>query len=415
MAGNPLIEAIRAKLDEMEPEKRQKVLKFGIVGIIAGFMIVLYYATGQEDKKPPPPTEAAAVIELGDSRLQDDMRAEFAKQQEVENASNRSQDQALKEQREKIATQEAQMKAMQTVLESIAARPGLGLPDVATGTGAPSSDPLDWQNGVPPAGVAPAAGPPPAFAGQPGVAPQPPPVPTIEYVGGFARSEGVKKPAGDDSSKKKNPRFYLPPSFMPAKLLTGLAAKTVENSKSNPEPMMLRVQAPAVLPNDVRSQLGGCLVVAHGYGSLASERVEAQTVSISCLDFAGKSMIDSELKGIIVDKDGVKGLAGHPVSKMGTNLARLGFAAAIQGAGAAFATGAQTQTISPLGATSTIDTAQLGRAGAGKGVEKASDEYARIMADLVRQQSPVVEVGPSKDVTVVVTEGTWLEVKSFED
>ena len=46
-----------------------------------------------------------------------------------------------------------------------------------------------------------------------------------------------------------------------------------------------------------------------------------------------------------------------------------------------------------------------------QGVANATQELTRIYADLVRQSSPVVEVGPSKDITVVVTEGVWIEVK----
>lgn len=413
MADNPLINGIRSRLDGMEPDKRQKVIKIAIISAAAAFIVVLYYSTGQEQKKPKPPPEAAKVIELGDARLEDDMRAQFAREREEQNAQNKKQDATLTEQEDRIKRQEAQLKAMQAVLERMAMSPAMGLPNLAGTAGQPSDDPLDWENGQPMAGPRVGTMAPPLAAAAPAAGP--PPAPTVDYVGGIGSERGAKQGPAGDSSKKKNRRFYLPPSFMPAKLLTGLAAKTVESAKSDPEPMMLRVQAPAVLPNEVRSQLEGCLVVGHGFGSLASERVEAQLVSISCLDYEGKSMIDSELRGIVVDKDGVKGLAGHPVSKMATNLARLAFAGAIEGAGAAYAQGAETVSISPLGQTQAIDPDQLGRAGAGRGVQKASDEYARIIAELVRQQSPVIEVGPSKDVTVVVTEGVWLEVKDLEE
>lgn len=408
MADNPLVKSIKEKLDAMEPQKRQKVQRAAIIAGIAGLMVILYYSTGQEAKKPQPAPEAAKVIELGDARLQDDMRATFSKGLEEQTAQNKKLGASVTEQDTKIQAQDAQIRAMQSLLEQMAKGPAMGLPDVATG-GSPSTDPMDWQNGTPSTGGG--SGAPPIPAGTPQ---GPPPPPTVDYIGGVGRETGAKQ-ASADGSKKKGRRFYLPPSFMPAKLLTGLAAKTVENAKSDPEPMMLRVQAPAVLPNEVRSQLQGCLVVGHGFGSLASERVEAQLVSISCLDFEGKSMIDSELHGIVVDKDGVKGLAGHPVSKMATNLARLAFAGAIQGAAAAFGQSATTTSVSPLGQTQTIDPNQLGRAGAGKGVENASNEYARIIADLVRQQTPVIEVGPAKDVTVVVTEGAWLEIKDLEE
>jgi conjugal transfer pilus assembly protein TraB len=200
---------------------------------------------------------------------------------------------------------------------------------------------------------------------------------------------------------------------MPAKLLTGLKAKTVESAREDPEPMLLRIQAPAVLPTEVRAQLQGCFVIAHGYGSLASERVEARLVSLSCVDFEGRSVIEEEIKGILVDQDGVKGLAGHPVTKMGANLSRLFVAGLVEGAGEALAATSSTTSISPLGQTSTIDTDQMGRAGLGRGISAATGELSRIYAELVRQSSPVIEVGPSKAVSVLVTEGVWLEVNDY--
>ena len=416
MAGKDLIAHIRSKLDAMEPAKRINVIRGAVIGGLVTGMVGLYYLTGQDAKKPPPPAETPVGIELGDARLEDDIRAQVAKERLEGDARNTTQDAEIKAQKEKIAQQEAQMAAMQAALEAIAKNPGLGLPDVPAGSdplapngGAPN-DPAQW--GGTPTGAG-------TMSQRPLDPNAPPPAPPpVEFLGsvGRAKPEGVATAApGGDGSKKNVHRFYLPTSFMPAKLLTGLKAKTVDSAKGDPEPMLLRVQAPAVLPNEVRAQLEGCLVVAHGYGSLASERVEARLVSLSCLDFEGKSLIDAELHGIVADSDGVKGLAGHPVAKMGTNLARLAFANAIQGAASAFAQSAQTTSVSPLGQTTSIDPSAIGRAGAGRGVEKGADEYAKIIADLVRQQAPVIEVGPGKDVTVIVTEGTWLEVKDYED
>src|SRR5690606_29848560 len=191
----------------------------------------------------------------------------------------------------------------------------------------------------------------------------------------------------------------------------GLKAKTVESAKEDPEPMLLRIQAPAVLPNEVRAQLQGCFVIAHGYGSLASERVEARLVSLSCVDFEGRSVIEEEIKGILVDQDGVKGLAGHPVTKMGANLTRLFVAGLVEGAGDALAATSSTTSISPLGQTSTIDTSQIGRAGVGRGISNATGELSKIYAELVRQSSPVIEVGPSKNVSILITEGVTLHVQ----
>jgi conjugal transfer pilus assembly protein TraB len=239
----------------------------------------------------------------------------------------------------------------------------------------------------------------------------------VEFVGDIgtlAPPPGVKENTPTDKGGKKNKKFYLPVSFMSAKLLTGLKAKTVDAAKGDPEPVLLRVQAPAVLPNEVRAQLEGCFVVAHGYGSLASEAYEARTVSLNCVDYSGRSVIEADITGYLADKDGSKGLSGLPVSKMGANLARLFLAGLVQGAGNAFQQSAVTTSVSPLGATQTVDSGQLERAGVGRGISQASGELTRVYVDLVRQSSPVIEVGPGKDVTVVITQGVWLEVTDYE-
>lgn len=410
MAFDDLVDRVRNRFDALPANQRERLIKLTMVTVVVCAIIGLYYATGQDEKKPPPAKEELKMIHLGDDRLEDDVRASVEKSRE-ETANNlAAQKKTIDEQREEIDKQKAQMSAMQATLQALAGSPGLDLPDLP-GTGSAPNDSAAWA----PPGV------PAASAGHGGTrssggsSAPPATTPEPQWVGGIGSVKVDPGTGKTDGSKKKKRRFYLSPGFMEARLLTGLKAKTVDSAKGNPEQMMLRIQAPAVLPNDVRAQLEGCLVVAHGYGDLSSERVETRLVSIHCIDYAGKSLIDSELHGIVVDSDAVKGLAGRPVAKWGTNLARLAFANAVQGAGAALGQASQTRSVSPLGQTSTIDPSDVSRAALGAGVEKGADEYARIIADLVRQQSPVVEVGPGKKVTVVVTEATWLEVKDYEE
>lgn len=108
---------------------------------------------------------------------------------------------------------------------------------------------------------------------------------------------------------------------------------------------------------------------------------------------------------------GSRRFGGRPVSKKGANMARLRAAGLAQVARASFQASARTTSISPLGQTTPIDPAQMLRAGTGQGAANATQELTRIYADSVRQSSPVVEVGLSKEVTVVVTEGVWIELE----
>jgi conjugal transfer pilus assembly protein TraB len=201
---------------------------------------------------------------------------------------------------------------------------------------------------------------------------------------------------------------------MEATLLTGIEADTVDDAQSNPEPIVLRVNAPAVLPNFIKADLEGCFVVANAYGKLNKERVETRLVSLSCLSADGHAIIDEKVKGFVSDMDGKRGLAGIVVSKAGSNVARVMAASMVEGFGAALALDGQTISTSPLGTTQTYDPSRVFKAGAGQGIASGASELAKYWLDLAKQSSPVVEVGAAKKVTVFIQEGVWLNVMENE-
>jgi len=217
--------------------------------------------------------------------------------------------------------------------------------------------------------------------------------------------------------KKKGKRFYLPPSFMDAHLLTGLDASTVEGANAHPQPFMIRVQKPAVLPNAIKANLKGCFVVAHGFGALNSERVESRLVSLNCLSDDGQAIIDTKVKGYVADKDGKSGLKGHVVSKQGAHLARVFTAGVIGGFGKVAESNSNTLLIAPSTgvATSVLDPQKMFQAGLGGGISESAKDLKKFYLDLAKQSSPVIEVGPAKKITVVVTEGVWLEIRENEN
>lgn len=388
-----------AKLDGKQRERTVKLV-IGVVGISVAMMA--YFATGQDKKVPPPAKAPAAVINVGEGRMEDDVRAQVEKQRQAQVEYEKKNAEKEAADRQKLEDMKAQLTAINGTLDGMSkgGAPGQGKP-AAGGPGNPPQWPDQWQPGAPGApGGAPGAG---------GV----PPVPVVkELVGGIGTMTGGPSP--DAGKKKAVKKFYLPVGFMPAKLLTGLKAKTVETARNDPEPMLLRVQAPAVLPNEVRAALKGCFVVANGFGSLAAERIEARLVSLNCVDFDDHSVIEAEVKGILVDKDGVKGLAAHIVSKAGTVMARALIAGAFQGAGQALSQSSSTQSVSALGSTTAIQPSQIGNAALGNGLASSANEMSKVFLDLVRQSAPVAEHGADTDCSVFMTEGVWLEIKDLD-
>ena len=85
----------------------------------------------------------------------------------------------------------------------------------------------------------------------------------------------------------------------------------------------------------------------------------------------------------------------------------------VEGTAESLEASAETVSVSALGSTSRVDPSKTGQAGLSRGLANASSELKKIYADLVRQSAPVLETGPGKDVTVVITKGSFLEIKKY--
>ncbi|EGY27057.1 traB pilus assembly family protein [Desulfovibrio sp. A2] len=224
-----------------------------------------------------------------------------------------------------------------------------------------------------------------------------------------ANGEAGAKP----SQKQGAPSFYLPSaSFFPVSLLTGLDAPTGHKAKANPSPIAFRIQDLAWLPNEVRSQVQGCFILAEAVGELSTERVNARGMSLSCADNEGNRVIDQKLLGFVADSDGKAGLRGTVVNKAGKVLAetmKIGF---VQGLAQFFQYNSRDYMTTTQGAvisnpSDNMDKKLMG--GVFSGMGKALDKVADYYMSLAEEIFPVIEVSATRSATFVVTTGT--EVK----
>lgn len=234
----------------------------------------------------------------------------------------------------------------------------------------------------------------------------------LEVIGGIG---GVKPVLAAAEEQPGNRRVYLPVGLMEAALLTGLDALVGNQAQSNPEPVLFRVQAPAVLPNDVRANLQGCFVIGNGIGILAKERVDVRAVTLSCVDKDKHTVIDQPIKGYFVDTDGKKGLSGKVVTRDGALVGRAFAAGLLEGFGSVAQAGAGTQTISPLGSTRIFDTEQALVSGLGQGIGDTASTISEYWLDIAKTISPVIEVGTLKPAVLVIQEGVFLEIKEMNN
>jgi conjugal transfer pilus assembly protein TraB len=233
-----------------------------------------------------------------------------------------------------------------------------------------------------------------------------------QVIGGIeVVSNPAPEPQPQEDKKKEELRVYLPPSFMEGSLLSGLDCPTVESAKKDPMPALIRIKDLAVLPNAVKANLKGCFVIAHGWGSLADERAHLKLVSLSCLDRGGKSVIDQEVDGFVVDSDGKIGLSGTVVAKLGSTIARAALAGFFGGVGDFLKASTTTTQVTAAGTIQSIDTNRLATAGLGGGLSTAANELGKFYMELARQTMPVIEVGATKTITIVISRGVDLVIK----
>ncbi len=237
------------------------------------------------------------------------------------------------------------------------------------------------------------------------------------FIGGISIEKNTVKETEKEVKKenKKKETVYLPPSFMEATLLSGLDAPAMGDALKNPVPVLIRVRDLAILPNDVKADLKGCFVIADGVGSLADERVHLRLISLSCIAKNGQAVIDQKVKGFVVDSDGKIGLRGKVVSKMGSAIARSFLAGLFGGLGDAAKAASTTQSVSALGTTTTINNnwSDIAKAGIGSGISTSFGKVQQFYLKLAEQAIPVIEVGATRNITLVISEGVNLEIKDY--
>ena len=164
----------------------------------------------------------------------------------------------------------------------------------------------------------------------------------------------------------------------------------------------------------MKANLKGCFVIGEGEGELSSERIKMRLVSLSCMDKKGNAVIDQEVQGYVIDEDGKIGLKGHVVAKFGSLVARSMVAGFFGGIGKGVQQSSLDVSVSPEGYVSTTDkTEDVVTAGIGGGIERASRESEKFFLELARETLPVLEVGNSKPVTIVISKGVALEIKNY--
>lgn len=387
--------AIKQWWEDQPSEKRQKTLWIGAMAVVLLIVFLTYYSSGEADRRSEPvKVEVKRQLNLGKDLLEDDITETVKTDLQQQNMLISDLVERQSKSEEFTSFAKGELERLKT--ENAALRE----------SGSTSS--------IPPPESSQSFPTPPSYNAPEGFQGYEPPQEQVqiaaEVIGGVGHSSG--EPFVEKKSESTGETtYYLSPGFMKAKTLHGIEALTTEGALANPEPIMIMVQAPAVLPNDIKAQLKGCFVMGNATGSLAKERIQVQIVNLSCISPDGTAVIDQEVLGYVVDADGKKDLQANIVTKMGQHVWRGFLAGAAGGLGEGFSnSGNQTQ-VTAGGLVQSFDPDELLASSLGSGLKGATDDVKKIFIDLAKQTAPVAESGGAKQIDVVIQQGVELVIR----
>lgn len=197
-------------------------------------------------------------------------------------------------------------------------------------------------------------------------------------------------------------------SFAQGTMISGVEAFTGGTAQSQPQPIVLRLDENAVLPNAANYQIKGCHVLASVWGDMSSERVFGRLATLTCVDTSNRLVLSEEVEGVLIDSDGKNGVRGQLQDRQGAKLARSLLAGFAQGLSSAFGAAQSTVTQTALGATSTLVGGNTLKAGAYEGASTAASQLADFYLKQAEATMPVIAVDAGRKISVLFTKSKSL-------
>ncbi len=204
-----------------------------------------------------------------------------------------------------------------------------------------------------------------------------------------ARTYSVRIPAG---------------SFAEATLLTGVYAPT----EGGVLPVKIRLDAAFIGPNRSRIPIQDAFLIGKATGDANSQRVVVQLDKLSYVAADGRA-VEVPVNGYVTDEDGVQGLGGRYVWRIGEAASVAALAGGISAAADGAAARETVLQINPLGGTTEAVTGDLGKFATARGASKAADEIGKIVSKRLEEIVPAIYVPNGKRITVCLIDGATLD------
>lgn len=173
-------------------------------------------------------------------------------------------------------------------------------------------------------------------------------------------------------------------------------------ANSDPVPVKLRLLDDAHLPNGVKIDLKGSLLIASAYGNISNERVYMRLERLTQVNSKGEA-IETDVVGYVSGEDGKFGVQGSVIDrscKIVKNAAVSGF---LGGAGQVLQAAVSRHPVDSFN-TYSVGT-DIAQQGAASGASSAFDMLAEYYIRRAEQVQPVLQVNAGRIVDITFTHG----------
>lgn len=205
---------------------------------------------------------------------------------------------------------------------------------------------------------------------------------------------------------RKSAKSYFPAGTSSrALIMTGAYAPTGGNATQNAAPILFWVEDVSFLPNDVKGDIIGCLLLGNTIGNKTTQRGDVRLMTASCVNANTDEVIEETIHGYVLGEDGRNGIKGEMIVRSGDALNMALLADIAGGFGRQMQYQSMQTSQSALGTVTTIDPNKAMQTGAGYGLGRSAERLGNYYIRLAEEMQPVIDIGPGRTVHIIFTKG----------
>ena len=206
------------------------------------------------------------------------------------------------------------------------------------------------------------------------------------------------------AQNKRTDDNYVPAgSFVTAVMTGGANANAGVSGQSSTSPVLFEMLNGGFLPNGKHTKLKGCTMTGSAYGDISSSRGIVRGSRLSCVRH-DNSILDIPVEATVFNF-GKNGIAGTAIMRNGKIIQSAGIAGILSGLGNAATGMSQTQSVSALGSTSSVDPSKMGLNVLGSATSEVASKLSDYYLKLAEQYHPDIEIRQGAVVNIVFLKG----------